>query len=154
MYLHELSGSKFHSVTIAVWFCTMMLKTQFSSKVDLSGFGTELFNCLFKYLSSLHSRRVIGSTAPTDVALPDSNLQRSLAQRYLAYAPCMRRACSYLHCCITARIPRSRIERIILALTSSGPLSGWWVLRKWRWSRRKWRRTFTAYCFDVLLFYK
>ena len=23
----------------------MMLKTQFSSKVDLSGFGTELFNC-------------------------------------------------------------------------------------------------------------
>ena len=28
-------------------FCTMMLKTQFSSKVDLSGFGTELLNyCL------------------------------------------------------------------------------------------------------------
>ena len=26
-------------------FCAMMLKFQFSSKVDLSGSGTELFNC-------------------------------------------------------------------------------------------------------------
>ena len=44
MYLRELSGSKFHSVTSSIVFCTMMIKTQFTSKVDLSCFGNELFN--------------------------------------------------------------------------------------------------------------
>ena len=46
MYLHELSGSKFHSVTSSNVILYKMLKTQFSSKVDLSGFGNELFNCV------------------------------------------------------------------------------------------------------------
>ena len=46
MYLCELSGSKFHYVTSS-YVILMMLKTQFSSKVDLSGFGTELFSLYY-----------------------------------------------------------------------------------------------------------
>ena len=42
MCLRELSGSKFHSVTSSN---EILLRNKFSSKVDLSGFGTELFNC-------------------------------------------------------------------------------------------------------------
>ena len=48
MYLRELSGSKFHSVTSSKS-CNVInmyndVKTQFSPKVDLSGFGNKLFN--------------------------------------------------------------------------------------------------------------
>ena len=41
MYLRELSGSKFHSVTVILY---NDVKNSISSKVDLSRFGTELFN--------------------------------------------------------------------------------------------------------------
>ena len=44
MHLLELSGSKFHSVTSSHVILYNDVKTQFSSEVDLSGFGTELFN--------------------------------------------------------------------------------------------------------------
>ena len=47
MYLCELSGSKFHSVTTCssnVILYNDVKNFKFSSKVDLSGFGTELFN--------------------------------------------------------------------------------------------------------------
>ena len=43
-YLRELSGSKFHSVTSSNVILYNDVKTQFSSKVYLSGFGNELFN--------------------------------------------------------------------------------------------------------------
>ena len=43
MYLCELSGSKFHSVTSSnAILYTMMLKTKFSSIVDLTRFGNKL----------------------------------------------------------------------------------------------------------------
>ena len=48
MYLRELSGSKFYSVTCSNVILYNDVKTQFSSKVDLSGFGTELFN--YRYI--------------------------------------------------------------------------------------------------------
>ena len=44
MHLLELSGSKFHSVTSSHVILYNDVKTQFSSEVNLSGFGTELFN--------------------------------------------------------------------------------------------------------------
>ena len=45
MYLRELSGSKFHSVTSSnVIHLYNDVQNSISSKVDLSGFGTELFN--------------------------------------------------------------------------------------------------------------
>ena len=53
MYLGELSGSKFHSVTSSNVILYNDFKTQFSSKVDLSGFGTELFNCGLSCLTDL-----------------------------------------------------------------------------------------------------
>ena len=44
MYLRELWDLNFTLLLALMIFCSMVLKTQFSSKVDLSGIGTELFN--------------------------------------------------------------------------------------------------------------
>ena len=46
MYLCELSRPKFHSATSSNVILYNDVKTQFSSKVDLTGFGNELFNYL------------------------------------------------------------------------------------------------------------
>ena len=47
MYLRELSGSKFHSVTGSNVILYNDVKNAIFIKVDLSGFGTELFNFFF-----------------------------------------------------------------------------------------------------------
>ena len=44
MHLRELSGSKFHSVTSSNVILYNDIKNSISSKVDLSGFGTDFFN--------------------------------------------------------------------------------------------------------------
>ena len=50
MYLRELSGFKFHSVTSSNVILYNDVKNSISSKVDLSGFGNELFNWYIKSL--------------------------------------------------------------------------------------------------------